>query len=164
MNSQKEGIMAQLIIPVGEKYGGKIGMNLASLTIPKTLQLAGLSAICAVSAIPLYLMDPATSGVFPSCPFRALTGMYCPGCGTLRALHGLLHLNIGAAFMLNPLTVLILPLIIYAFVSLVAEVVRGRPLPRLFDSPRYTWALFAVVMLFWVLRNIPMYPFNLFKQ
>jgi hypothetical protein len=139
-------------------------MNLASLTIPKTWQLAGLSCICAASAIPLYLLDPAASSVFPACPFRALTGMYCPGCGTLRALHGLLHGNVSGAFMLNPLTVLVLPFIVYAFVSLTTEVMRGRPLPRLFDSPRYTWALFGVIMAFWVLRNIPMYPFNLFKQ
>jgi len=138
--------------------------NIASLHIPKTWQLAGIACVCTASAIPLYFLDPSTSGLFPSCPFRALTGMYCPGCGTLRALHGLLHGNIAGAFMLNPLTVLILPLVIYAFVSLVAEVLRGRPLPRLLDSPRYIWALFAVVMAFWVLRNIPMYPFNLFKQ
>jgi len=138
--------------------------DIASLHIPKSWQLVGVACVCTASAIPLYFLDPSISGVFPSCPFRALTGMYCPGCGTLRALHGLLHGNITGAFMLNPLTVLILPLVIYAFVSLVAEVLRGRPLPRLFDSPRYIWALFAVVMAFWVLRNIPVYPFNLFKQ
>ena len=90
--------------------------------------------------------------------------MYCPGCGTLRALHALLHGNVGSAFMLNPLSMIALPLLGYAFISLIVEVARGRPLPRLFDSPRYTWALFAVVVSFWVLRNIPVYPFSLFKQ
>ena len=102
------------------------------LYISRVLATGRHSMRCAASALPLYFLDPSTSGLFPACPFRALTGMYCPGCGTLRALHGLLHGNIAGAFMLNPLTVLILPLVIYAFVSLVAEVLRGRPLPKLF--------------------------------
>ncbi|PYV86056.1 MAG: hypothetical protein DMG90_22080 [Acidobacteria bacterium] len=35
--------------------------------------------------------NPASSGIFPPCPFLWLTGFYCPGCGSLRALHQLLH-------------------------------------------------------------------------
>ncbi len=66
--------------------------------------------------------------------------------------------------MLNPLSMLALPLLGYAFISLISQVFRGKPLPRIFDSPVYTWALFIVVITFWVLRNIPVYPFNLFKQ
>ena len=37
----------------------------------------------------LELFDPATSGVFPPCPLHYLTGWYCPGCGSLRAIHQL---------------------------------------------------------------------------
>ena len=139
-------------------------MSYLGLTVPKTWQLAGVSCACLCSGVAVYWLDPSTSGVFPACPFRAVTGMYCPGCGTLRALHALLHGSVGPAFMLNPLAMMVLPLVGYALVSLIVEVARGRPLPRLFDSPRYTWALFIVVVSFWVLRNIPLYPFSLFRQ
>ena len=33
------------------------------------------------------LVDPNTSSFFPGCPFRAMTGFDCPGCGATRALH-----------------------------------------------------------------------------
>jgi hypothetical protein len=48
-------------------------------------------------------LDPATTWWFPSCPFRAVTGLLCPFCGSLRALHALLHGAPQLAFALNPL-------------------------------------------------------------
>jgi len=50
----------------------------------------------------------------PRCPFRALTGIDCPGCGTGRALVELSHLNISRAFDQNALsTTFIICLICY---------------------------------------------------
>jgi len=49
--------------------------------------------------------DPATTTWFPSCPFYAITGWQCPLCGSLRALHALLHGAPLAALTFNPLTV-----------------------------------------------------------
>ena len=64
--------------------------------------------VCAVAAV-LYLLSPYDSGVYALCPFNAFTGLYCPGCGTLRGLHELLHGRVGSAMGLNPLMVLSLP-------------------------------------------------------
>jgi hypothetical protein len=52
----------------------------------------------------LFVFDPAVTPWFPSCPWYALTGWSCPFCGSLRALHALLHGQFDAALRLNPLT------------------------------------------------------------
>lgn len=60
------------------------------------------------SLVHLYLNDPEKGG-FLSCPFRFLTGWLCPGCGSQRALHDLMHLRLGEAFGHNALLVLSIP-------------------------------------------------------
>ena len=59
---------------------------------------AAIWASLAAGGAYLYWFEPGKTGFFPSCPFRALTGFNCPGCGTTRALHQLLHGNVVAAF------------------------------------------------------------------
>ena len=44
-------------------------------------------------------VDPENSDIFPSCPFRYATTYQCPGCGSQRAAHDLLQLNIRGAFL-----------------------------------------------------------------
>ena len=89
--------------------------------------------------------------LFPPCPLYAATGLYCPGCGSTRAVHHLLHGHLAAAFGYNPLMVVSLPLLAYAVVR---EFVRGlppaRPLP-----PWTVWAIFAVLVTFGIVRNLP---------
>src|SRR5580700_1516854 len=65
----------------------------------------------------LEIFDPATSGIFPPCPVHYLTGWYCPGCGSLRAIHQLLHGNLRAAWAMNPLTVVLLPFLMYGLAA-----------------------------------------------
>src|SRR6266446_10007644 len=67
-----------------------------------------LSAILG-SAVILFLFNPAQSGFYPVCLFHQSTGLLCPGCGSLRALHQLLHGHLVAAVHLNALLVLSLP-------------------------------------------------------
>ena len=45
------------------------------------LKAAGIVAFVAAAAAILFVIDPASSNLYPSCPFNALTGLYCPGCG-----------------------------------------------------------------------------------
>ena len=75
--------------------------------------LVAMFAAAGVTTLLLRVFDPATSAVFPPCPVRYLTGWYCPGCGTLRALHQLLEGNFRAAWDMNPLTILLLPFLTY---------------------------------------------------
>ncbi|MGC8917620.1 MAG: DUF2752 domain-containing protein [Thermoanaerobaculum sp.] len=48
---------------------------------------------------------PAVGAALPPCPFRTLTGVPCPTCGTTHAFLALAQGNLGAAFAANPLVV-----------------------------------------------------------
>src|SRR5690242_18001165 len=64
----------------------------------------------ALGMIVLYRFNPAQYGFYPRCALYETTGLLCPGCGCLRALHQLLHGNVVQAFRFNALLVLSLPL------------------------------------------------------
>jgi hypothetical protein len=68
---------------------------------PTTLCVTVLGASIAALAE----WDPATTMWFPSCPLYAISGWQCPLCGSLRAVHALLHGAPLAALTFNPLTV-----------------------------------------------------------
>ena len=123
--------------------------------------LAALLAVIAAGAVLLELFDPATSGIFPPCPVRYLTGWYCPGCGSLRAIHQLLHGNLRSAWALNPLTVVLLPFLTYGLASLALLELCGRGLPQPFLLAGWIRALCVVIVLFGIARNLPMHPFDL---
>ena len=59
-----------------------------------------------------YTYNPSGNNLFPRCPSNQFLGIICPGCGSQRAIHQLLHFNIGGAFRANPLLVVSLPYII----------------------------------------------------
>jgi hypothetical protein len=109
----------------------------------------------------IYLLDPSSSDLYPPCPFLALTGFYCPGCGPLRALHQLTLGHPVAALDLNPLMVLLLPFVAYFLASHAMLAVTGRPLRRFFVRPALIWTLLGIILVYWLLRNVPRYPFTL---
>jgi hypothetical protein len=124
-------------------------------------ELLTASVLLVSAAVLLRYANPASSGIFPPCPFLWLTGFYCPGCGSLRALHQLLYGNLGAAFALNPFAVLSFPFLAYGGASRAAYLLNGRYFPRIFLPGWFIWTLFAAIVLFGILRNLPMYPFHL---
>ena len=124
----------------------------------KFVALALAAAPCVVL---LLVRNPEDSGLFPPCPFRALTGYHCPGCGTLRALHQLLNGHLLAAIDYNPMTVFFLPFVIYAFSAAVSAEIRGPKLPNVFIPAGWIWTLLVAVIAFGVLRNLPVSPFSL---
>jgi len=113
----------------------------------------------AIGAIYLFVFEPGKTGFFPACPFRSLTGFSCPGCGSTRGLHRLLHGDVVSAFEFNPIMVLALPFLLYALLRYTVAALRGQPLQRHHLDTKYIWTLFAVIMSFWIFRNTPWYPF-----
>jgi hypothetical protein len=68
---------------------------------------AGLGLLALLAGV-VGRVDPETPGTYPACPFAALTGLACPGCGSLRALHDLVHGSPLAALDHNGLFVVVL--------------------------------------------------------
>ena len=118
--------------------------------------------LCAIGGFTvLAVLDPAQSGLFPPCPFHALTGLHCPGCGSLRAIQQFLQGHLAQAVRLNAIAVVSLPFIGVLFLrdAPVLARLRGRPARRL--HPAVSWVTLVVVLLYWVLRNVPSFPFSL---
>lgn len=121
---------------------------------------AGLLGVLALAASWVAAVDPEEGGFYPRCPFHALTGLHCPGCGSTRALYQAVHGRIGAAFDLNPFAVLAFPFVGLALAARLVEWVGGVALPRVFVPASWIWGLFWAILAFWVLRNIPYFPFD----
>lgn len=99
-------------------------------------------------------VDPAEPGHYPTCPFLLVTGYYCPGCGMLRAVHALLHGDVGEALSLNALVVAMLPVLAYLWAWRVVTAGRGRPRPA--PAPAAAaWGFLAIIAIFWIVRNLP---------
>ena len=95
----------------------------------RLLGLGGLAAV-AGGLVYLYLFDPNQPGHYPACPTQTLFGVDCPGCGTARALHALVHGDVARAIDHNILLVVTLPVLVGAGRLLGLEPLRpaGRPL------------------------------------
>lgn len=118
--------------------------------LPVTPAAACGILVLACLLILLYRFNPLTSNLFPPCPFHYLTGLHCPGCGSLRAVHRILRGDVSGALSMNPLLVISLPIFPIAIFRRSWLYARWLPL-----------TLFIVILLFAVLRNIPAWPFIL---
>jgi len=123
------------------------------------LAYAAMGLLAAAGTVVLFLFDPTVTHLFPPCPFHALTGLYCPGCGTTRALHHLLHGHVATALGYNALTVLSLPFVTYAVAR---EALNAGRAPTLRSRVPWWWgwAILALVIAFGVARNLPWEPFR----
>lgn len=119
----------------------------------RTLVILLVLAALLVIGLVYYALDPSASAVFPRCTFLSLTGYKCPGCGSQRAIHALLHGDVVGAFRYNALLLISIPWIaLYVY----AESRRVRN-PRLYarlNAPLLIWLFLAMVLLWWLLRNI----------
>ena len=140
------------------------GFYFVSVATDRTRQLMFTAAAwltLVTGALFLFFFNPASPSnqFFPKCPFRLLTGLQCPGCGSTRAFYQLLHLHPIAAFKLNPLMILTLPFIVYGSLGYTRSAVSGLPHRRVFIPSIYLWAWLALMIFFWIFRNTPWYPF-----
>ena len=116
--------------------------------------ITGAVAVIVIAGIAIYsTFDPSTVRFFPRCTFLTLTGLKCPGCGTQRAIHALLHGNFLEAVRFNAMMVASVPLLaLYVY----AEIVR-KSKPRFYNKVNSTpiiLTIFVLVVLWWILRNV----------
>ena len=107
-----------------------------------------------------FFYSPSSIDVFPKCPFYLATDLYCPGCGSQRAIHQILNGHILEGFRHNWLLLLVFLVLGYqAIVFVLNKLVR--PIQKnILHRPMTTYAILIFVILFWILRNIDLYPFT----
>lgn len=116
---------------------------------PAALGAAGVAAVATVAVV-----DPNEAGHYPTCPFLATTGLFCPGCGTLRAVHALTRGDLATAVDLNVLTVVLLPVLAVGWLLWLAHTLGHRPTAP--DLPPWAGSAIAVLVpVFVVVRNLP---------
>ena len=103
-----------------------------------------------------FWFDPEQFALFPKCPFHTLTGWDCPGCGSQRAIHALLHGQFRQAFFHNPLLTLSLPyLSAIVYLEYFGGKIRHPRLRRRLMGRQACVIGFVVIILFWIGRNLP---------
>ena len=120
--------------------------------------LVGIGAPLAASGGLFYLYHYGSPFV---CVFYQLTGLYCPGCGAGRALSSLIHGDILAALHYNAFFLLVFPFIVYYLVKqYIHFVFQKDPLPFFRIRLSVYNSVMLLIILFWILRNIPVFPFS----
>lgn len=98
------------------------------------------------------LADPHRPGSpFPPCPFRLLTGWYCPACGGLRMTHDVLHGDLSAAVVDNVFVLVGIPL-------LAGWVLWRRRHGQIAITTRVLAVIAVAAVLWTVVRNLPGFP------
>lgn len=125
------------------------------------LALVVAIVILAGIIIVYFLFDARTTSWLPQCPFHLFTGLYCPGCGSQRALSSILHGEFLQAIRFNLLFVLSLPLLAYSAVVTIINKTSGQHIvQKIFYSTFFVRIVLIVILTFWLLRNLPVFPFT----
>ncbi len=119
------------------------------LALPLGVGAATIAATAYVASV-----DPNQPGHYPLCPTLALAGIYCPGCGMLRATHDLAHGDLAGALDRNIAAPLILAALVAVWVVWTVSRWTGRPV-RWTPATWTPWAVAAGFVVFTIARNVP---------
>jgi len=120
-----------------------------------------LATSAVVASVPvLYRFNPLEVHFYPRCPLFVMTGIYCPGCGALRAGHALLHGHLLTALDYNALLVVAAPFLAWALAAQAVQALTGRSIPIHRLSGAQSKAIMWLFIAFMVLRNLPLYPLS----
>ena len=136
------------IIPLRVRHGPRRFPTLA-------LSSLGIGVIIAI----LFLFNPSENAFYPRCALYATTGLLCPGCGGLRAMHQLSHGHFLMALRCNPILVLSLPLLLFFGFRLALREIQGLPWRPISLPTPWLKLLLGLLVVFSVLRNLRFPPF-----
>jgi Protein of unknown function (DUF2752) len=115
------------------------------------LILLGLSVMFCLSV----LWRPSDNGII-LCPFRALTGYPCPGCGMTRAFSALAHGEPLRAILYNPLSPILFVAAILVWMSAAATILNlhgiRAALARLRPSTQVSYMFLGLMLTWWIVR------------
>lgn len=118
---------------------------------PPIKQLLITALPAAAILVAAWFFDPTdASGFWPRCPIKWATGFDCPGCGSSRALHALVHGHPLQALRFNPW----LPLAaLYCILAVAADLHKAPLLYRLTHHPLAIIAFLLLTATWTVFRN-----------
>ncbi|WP_417428657.1 DUF2752 domain-containing protein [Halpernia sp.] len=100
-------------------------------------------------------MNPLSNSFLIKCPFKTVTGLDCPGCGSQRAIHEILHGNFKQAFSYNPLFIIAIPYvftgILFEWFSLKYKFPRTR---KILFGANAIYVIGIIIILFFIFRNL----------
>ncbi|WP_405336212.1 DUF2752 domain-containing protein [Psychroserpens sp.] len=130
------------------------------LTKTKTLITLGI-VITLLGVLSLYFFwNPSEHNIFPKCPFYSLTGIYCAGCGSQRAIHQIMNGHIITGIRHNYLLIVVFIVLSYKALIFILNKIYNKAFFDVFHKPFATKIILVLVLLFWILRNIEMHPFS----
>jgi len=108
------------------------------------------------ATLALHLRDPHQQGSWGFCPL-AMMGVYCPGCGGLRAVNDLTDGDVGAAASSNVLVTVAIPIAVVALTLWAVRAWRGTPRRRIPARAQQAlwWTAAVLALAFMVARNTP---------
>lgn len=140
--------------------GPGVGQRRSSLPGRLGAPLAVVLGAVAVAAA-IRWADPATpGGVIPPCASKTFLHVVCPGCGSTRAIQSLVDLDLGAALAYNALAVVLLVMLGVALVQWTRARISGQWRPRWYQLRYAPATMLAVVVVWTVVRNIPVAPLS----
>jgi hypothetical protein len=101
----------------------------------------------------VYWFSPTEYSFFPRCPVYFITNWLCPGCGSTRALHALLHLELRSALHYNALFTLLAPFACLWLGFIGYRTMRYDQFPNLAIPRSAAVCLIVTVVLFTIARN-----------
>ena len=126
----------------------------------KRILIASAAAFfAAVALLYLYFTGEGEGAGIP-CVFHQITGFYCSGCGSSRALRSILHLDLYQALRYNAIFTVVFPLLAAYFCGLGISYIRfGKDRISGKIPMKLVWLFIAGALLYGILRNIPFFSF-----
>ena len=101
-----------------------------------------------------YALWVRLTGLALPCPFRAVTGLLCPGCGVTRLCLALLRGDWAAAWRANPVLLLLLPVLAVLIVRMAVRYVQaGRTAGPDWENA-LIWAMTGLLVAWGAARNL----------
>lgn len=127
----------------------------------RLLTATALILAAVVLAVVLYIYAESKYRISIPCPIYRFTGLYCPGCGSGRAFHAFCRGQVYAAFRQNPAFMLLAPAAALYFAARLTDyVISGKNRIDKYIPDKLLIAIFIILIIFGILRNIPIDMFD----
>lgn len=112
-----------------------------------------VAVLFVVMASVYFFFDPSEARWMPKCIWKAATGTDCPGCGTQRMAHALMHGDFRGAWQANAFALCMMPVIAFLlFLECFRE--KYQMFYRRVHSPWVIGMIAVAVVVWWIVRNL----------